>query len=149
MDDRVTQANQDATGYRPKHSDEIAEVSQIKRPSPIGTKQDAARAAAPRAFSVPVAAESFGKDRKLDGLTIGEAVDHLRQGGSVARAGWNGTGQYLKLQWPEPLSKMTLPYVYITTVHGGRVPWLASQTDLLEVDWVVVTDVMVKVFGTG
>jgi len=31
---------------------------------------------------------------------------------------------------------MTLPYIYITTVQGDLVPWLASQTDLLAADWV-------------
>jgi hypothetical protein len=30
---------------------------------------------------------------------------------------------------------MTLPYIYITTVKGERVPWLASQTDMLADDW--------------
>jgi hypothetical protein len=33
---------------------------------------------------------------------------------------------------------MTLPYIFITTVQGNRVPWLASQTDLLAKDWYIV-----------
>ena len=39
---------------------------------------------------------------------------------------------------------MTLPYIYLQYPAGldrdsrGRVPWLASQTDLLAHDWVIV-----------
>jgi hypothetical protein len=30
---------------------------------------------------------------------------------------------------------MTLPFIFISTVQGDLVPWLASQTDLLADDW--------------
>ena len=33
---------------------------------------------------------------------------------------------------------MGLPYLYIKTVDGKLVPWLASQTDLLAEDWIEV-----------
>jgi len=33
---------------------------------------------------------------------------------------------------------MTLPYIYMRTVQGDFVPWLASQTDLLAEDWYIV-----------
>lgn len=69
---------------------------------------------------------------------IGWAVKQLCNGESVVRTGWNGQGQFLTLQVPDEHSKMSLPYVYITTVQGDRVPWLASQTDLLATDWEVV-----------
>jgi hypothetical protein len=68
-------------------------------------------------------------------MDIGEAVSHLRRGGKVTRRGWNGFGQFLELQVPDEGSKMTLPYVFIETVSGQKVPWLASQTDLLADDW--------------
>lgn len=66
------------------------------------------------------------------------ALDQLRAGLAVTRKGWNGRGQYLLLQEPGDDSLMTLPYIYIRTVSGDRVPWLASQTDLLAEDWEVV-----------
>ena len=69
---------------------------------------------------------------------IGWAVDNMLLGYRVTRRGWNGPGQYLELQVPDANSKMTLPYIYITTVQGDLVPWLASQTDILAVDWEVV-----------
>ena len=71
-------------------------------------------------------------DRLMD---IGQAVNRLRSGDKIARAGWNGKGQYVELQVPDEDSKMTLPYVFIHTVQGDLVPWLCSQTDLLANDW--------------
>jgi hypothetical protein len=68
-------------------------------------------------------------------MDIGQAVNRLRSGDRVARAGWNGKGQYIELQTPDEDSKMTLPYVYIHTVQSDLVPWLCSQTDLLATDW--------------
>jgi hypothetical protein len=69
---------------------------------------------------------------------IGWAVNKLRDGERVARQGWNGKNMYLELQVPDEHSKMTLPYIYIKTVEGWLVPWLASQTDILAEDYFVV-----------
>lgn len=55
-----------------------------------------------------------------------------------SRRGWNSPGQFIELQIPDEHSKMTLPYIVITTVQGDRVPWLPSQTDLLANDWYIV-----------
>lgn len=72
------------------------------------------------------------------------ALEFLKDGERVARSGWNGKGLWLELQVPDANSKMTLPYIFIsypsdaTNTPGARVPWLASQTDLLADDWIVV-----------
>ena len=68
-------------------------------------------------------------------MRIGWAIDELESGNKVRRRGWNGKDQHLQLQVPDENSKMTLPYVYISTVTGDLVPWLCSQTDLLSGDW--------------
>ena len=68
-------------------------------------------------------------------MDFGDALKRLKAGDHVAREGWNGPGQWLKLQRPDANSKMTLPYIYISTVQADLVPWLASQTDLLAEDW--------------
>ncbi len=65
---------------------------------------------------------------------IGWAVKQLQNGDAVSRENWNGPGQFLRMQVPDENSLMTLPYIYITTVQGDHVPWLASQTDLLARD---------------
>jgi hypothetical protein len=66
---------------------------------------------------------------------IGDAIQEMREGGKVRRAGWNGKGMWLALQTPDANSKMSLPYIFMSTVTGDLVPWLASQTDLLADDW--------------
>lgn len=71
-------------------------------------------------------------------LGFGEALHALRDGKRVCRAGWNGKGMWLGLQIPDAHSKMTLPYIFMRTVQGDLVPWLASQTDMLATDWEVV-----------
>lgn len=72
------------------------------------------------------------------GMEIGQAIEAMRNGRKVSRDGWNGPWQFLELQVPDEHSKMTRPYVFITTVTGDRVPWMASQTDLLASDWKVI-----------
>jgi hypothetical protein len=71
-------------------------------------------------------------------MNFGQAIEALKQGKKVARAGWNGKGMHLELQRPDAHSKMTLPYIYMYTAQGDNVPWLASQTDMLSEDWVTV-----------
>lgn len=71
----------------------------------------------------------------------------------IARTGWNGKGMFLvyvnEAQWemdteadikpPEgaPGYRM-LPFLAMKTADNGLVPWLASQTDVLADDWVIV-----------
>ena len=77
-------------------------------------------------------------------LTFGDAIHFLKAGKRVARHGWNGKGMWLEMQRPDEHSKMTLPYLYLSypndsvNTPGARVPWLASQTDTLTEDWVVL-----------
>ena len=37
-------------------------------------------------------------------------------------------------------SKMGLPYIFISTVGGKLVPWIASQGDLFAEDWELVEE---------
>jgi len=76
--------------------------------------------------------------------TIGWAVKQLHNGSKVARSGWNGKGQYLILvssakfhltgDQPNP-PEYTEPFVAIKNAQGKYVPWFASQTDLLAIDY--------------
>ena len=79
-----------------------------------------------------------------------DALCALKDGRKVQRTGWNGKGLCLELQIPDANSKMTLPYIYMSYPStpasesapanhlNARVPWLASQTDMLAEDWQVV-----------
>jgi len=80
-------------------------------------------------------------------MNFGQAIEKLKEGKKVARKGWNGKGIFIELQVPDKHSKMTQPYIYIDTLGlqtanpnapKGRVPWLASQTDMLAEDWEVL-----------
>lgn len=71
-------------------------------------------------------------------MNFGNALDVLRAGGRVSRPGWNGKNMWLRIQYPETSSKMTLPYIYMKTADNNLVPWLASQTDLLAEDWITI-----------
>lgn len=70
-------------------------------------------------------------------MGFGMALEMLKSGSRVTRQGWNGPNQWVEMQRPDANSKMSLPYLYIRTVQGDLVPWLASQTDLLAEDWVL------------
>ena len=71
-------------------------------------------------------------------MDFGAALQALREGERLSRDGWNGRGMWIKLQTPDENSKMSRPYLYISSVDGDLVPWVASQTDLLASDWLVV-----------
>jgi len=80
-------------------------------------------------------------------MNFGQALEDLKIGAKIARKGWNGKGIFIELQIPDEHSKMTSPYIFIDTTElqtenpdapKSRVPWLASQTDMLAEDWVIV-----------
>lgn len=82
--------------------------------------------------------------RQCNALPFSLALEALKSGMKVQRDGWNGKGLWLELQNPDSHSKMTLPYIFIsypenaTNTPNARVPWLASQTDMLAEDWRIV-----------
>jgi hypothetical protein len=82
-------------------------------------------------------------------LDFGEALHALKRGKRVAREGWNGKRMWLVLVRPQDYSPPTLfaadelrplPWIGMRTAQWEFVPWLASQTDMLATDWVVVPD---------
>lgn len=96
---------------------------------------------------------SSSKYHKLDGtaMTFGIAIEALKKGKRVARAGWNGKGMWLGLvlgyDYTHPdkgkaivhtLGCQKLPWIGMKTADNKFVPWLASQTDVLAEDWQIV-----------
>lgn len=73
-------------------------------------------------------------------FSFSRALEVLKEGGRVARSGWNGKGMWIELQSPDLFSKMSLPYIYMKTADDKLVPWLASQTDLLADDWEMLSN---------
>lgn len=97
-------------------------------------------------------------NRPITDMTFGFAIEALKKGLKVARKGWNGKGMYLwlkpavtiKSDWcKDPMLKE------IVDANGGKTEalgticmktadnkiltgWLASQTDVLSEDWVII-----------
>lgn len=97
-------------------------------------------------------------NRPTDGMSFGHAIEAMRKGEKVARLGWNGKGIYIFLikdideieatfEGKEPFELELGSFIAIDTTglqsdndHAPRsiVPWLASQTDMLARDWMIV-----------
>jgi hypothetical protein len=91
----------------------------------------------------------------LCNLGFGAALEILKAGKRVARKEWNGHDMWLVLvpgsdaltvEAGRPLAKAGLavgtvfdylPHIDMWTAHA-LVPWLASQTDILAEDWLLV-----------
>jgi hypothetical protein len=95
-------------------------------------------------------------------MSFGLAIEALKQGKKVARIGWNGKGMWLRYIHPyaphpdncpdatlrnpyfkawdnnEEAEGTMLPWIGMKTADNGFVPWLASQTDMLAEDWLVI-----------
>lgn len=84
--------------------------------------------------------------RPMDVLTFGLAVEALRKRLRATRKGWNGKGMWLS--WVDPidynitsfrmLGYEKRPFIAMRTADASIVPWIASQTDILAEDWVVL-----------
>ena len=101
--------------------------------------------------------------RRVDGLTFGLAIEAMKAGKRVARAGWNGNGMWIVLMGGMTLPPYStqgterkvndrtakfigedtpfesLPYIAMWTADKKWLPgWLASQTDILSEDWMII-----------
>lgn len=87
--------------------------------------------------------------------SFGWAIQMLQEGHKVQRAGWNGKGMWLILQsgsqvelregscyYNAGLRNVTIdPHIDMFTAGGTMQPgWLASQADMLALDWCIVRD---------
>lgn len=90
-----------------------------------------------------------------DGMTFGLALEALKKGQKVARAGWNGKNMFLYYvpanEYPAQRNVLQTmvgvfendmvpygAYIAMKTAQNNVVPWLASQTDMLANDWSIV-----------
>lgn len=73
-----------------------------------------------------------------DGKDIGDAVQMMRNGAKVRRAGWNGKGMYIFMTLGDAEHE---PYITMFTAQKRLQPgWVCSQADLLARDWEMVDD---------
>lgn len=75
-------------------------------------------------------------------MNFGEAIESLKSGSRVQRAGWNGKGMFLVLIRGDGISSGGFPMqdcIGMKTANDLMQPgWLASQADMLADDWTVV-----------
>lgn len=89
-------------------------------------------------------------------LTFSQALEHIKNGTRMSRAGWNGKGMFVFLVpgsvfkvnrppllgiYPEGTEITYCPHIDMRTADGKIVPWLASQTDILADDWATAPSV--------
>lgn len=88
--------------------------------------------------------------RPVNAMTFGLAIEAMKQGKKVARAGWNGKTQHIELasniSYCSPdgcivncehdaIGNQAIVFVGTSGVQMG---WLASQADMLAEDWFIV-----------
>lgn len=79
-------------------------------------------------------------------MSFSEALFVLKHGRKTPSKGWNGKGMWLILtkMYTHTLIEQGganlnyVPFITMKTADDKFVPWLASQTDLLAEDWVIV-----------
>lgn len=97
----------------------------------------------------------------INNQNFGQAIEALKAGKRVSREGWNGKGMWLSLSgvsgnrevaaenfWSEHNAEFArqnggkatvLPSISMKTATGEiLMGWLASQTDMLAEDWVIL-----------
>lgn len=100
--------------------------------------------------------------KKSGEMNFGHAIEALKSGEAVARAGWNGKGMFIWLNLGSHSSSVEseyiagvsralftlgqddtitrLPNLNMRAADGATITgWLASQTDVLAEDWGIVT----------
>ena len=81
-------------------------------------------------------------------MTFSKAIELLKQGHKLSRAGWNGKKQYIELATNISYidsngnihnvnhTEMGNKAIAFVGTSGTQLGWLASQSDMLSEDWV-------------
>jgi len=110
--------------------------------------------------------EAFKAYRPCDAMTFGLAIEAMKKGHKVARAGWNGKGMFIVYMPPlylppyatndtaRKVNDRTAKWIgedtpldsqgyiaMLTATKQWQPGWLASQADILSNDWQIVPEV--------
>lgn len=104
-----------------------------------------------------IPAETFIRDfQPMTGMSFGHAIEAMKVGYKVARAGWNGKNMFIVYQkgYPDgiPCNAQTAkafginegdlfkcrPYFQLRCADGSHQMWQPSVSDCLEKDWMVI-----------
>ncbi|MNI63343.1 hypothetical protein D3C73_1187070 [compost metagenome] len=78
--------------------------------------------------------------------SFSHALIAMKCGSRVARVGWNGKNMWLVFVNPHNYSVDAIrsgshsvrPFIGMKTADDNFVPWVASQSDLIEEDWIIL-----------
>lgn len=118
-------------GGKPNHPNHKGYISW----SPVGVFNNAYKASGEMSFGAA--------------LELMKTPNGVLKGYKVARSGWNGKGMCLMLIHPTANDQYSIiekdgiagtlaPYIAMKTADNQLVPWLASQTDVIAEDWLIV-----------
>lgn len=114
---------------------------------------------APVPISPPDAMHVDAPVGTVSSVSFGMALVHIQRGGRAQRAGWNGKDMYIWHSGDEPCvtlfdkhsmalwagltederASACLPYILFKTADNKiLMGWLASQTDMLATDWMLL-----------
>lgn len=93
-------------------------------------------------------------------MNFGQALEIIKQGGKVARGGWNGQGVFLELRKPtsSAFESFHSEFIVIDTTNLKTdnklaprtiIPWAPSQTDMLAEDWYGIGEEIKKSVNEG
>ena len=68
--------------------------------------------------------------------SFGMAIEAAKKGAAFRLPQWK-EDVAIRLQVPDDNSKMTAPYLYVTSRYG-MVPWIPTMIELLSDDWRIV-----------
>jgi len=69
-------------------------------------------------------------------MQFGTAFEAVKMGGAMRLPSWKPDVK-IKAQYPDEMSKMTAPYLYVES-RFGNVPWKETMIELFSDDWEVV-----------
>ena len=102
--------------------------------------------------SIMLRREFMKKYNSVDNQSFGTALEYLKQGERLNRFGWLKPDAYIELGpaypiYSEETQKTTniRPFIQFVNAHYSPVPWVATNEDLLSIDWRVVSRKDIKV----
>jgi len=69
-------------------------------------------------------------------MNFGKALEVLKDGKKISLPHWQ-KDVFVSIQFPDKYSKMTHPYIYVTS-RFGMIPWVITQVELLGENWMIV-----------
>ena len=69
-------------------------------------------------------------------LKFEDAFAAMKEGAKIRLIDWENE-VFISIQKPDLNSKMTAPYMYVTSKYG-LVPWMPTQIEIMSDKWVVI-----------